>query len=152
VPLKVQIVVARYRSEKRISSVPYTLTVNAFGGGKASLRMGTNVAIPTAPTKDSTATASYQYRSIGTNIDCTATGLDDGRFKLDINIEDSSVYADVPGTENVPKMVTDIPAFRSFGLGASLVLKDGQTTEFVAATDKLTGEVTKIDVTLTVVK
>ena len=40
----------------------------------------------------------------------------------------------------------------SFSLSDSVVLKDGQTSEFVAATDKLTGEVTKIDVTLIVVK
>jgi RNA polymerase sigma factor (sigma-70 family) len=35
---------------------------------------------------------------------------------------------------------------------ASLILRDGQTSEFTAATDKITGEVTKIDVTLTVIK
>jgi Flp pilus assembly secretin CpaC len=150
VPLKVQIVIARYQGDKKIGSVPYTLTVNASGGGRASLRMGAQIAIPGGPTgKDP---ASFQYKSIGTNIDCTATGLDDGRFKLDINIEDSSVYPDVPGAQNVPKVISDIPAFRSFSLSDSVVLKDGQTSEFVAATDKMTGEVTKIDVMLTVVK
>ena len=150
VPLKVQIVIARYQGDKKIGSVPYTLTVNASGGGRASLRMSTQIAIPAGATgKDS---GSYQFHSIGTNIDCTATGLDDGRFKLDINIEDSSVYPDVPGAQNVPKAFSDIPAFRSFSLSDSVILKDGQTSEFVAATDKLTGEVTRIDVTLTVVK
>jgi len=32
------------------------------------------------------------------------------------------------------------------------VLKDGQTSQFTTAVDKLTGIVTKVDVTLTVVK
>ena len=37
-------------------------------------------------------------------------------------------------------------------LVASAMLKDGQSTQFSAATDKVSGEVVTIDVTLTVVK
>jgi hypothetical protein len=33
-----------------------------------------------------------------------------------------------------------------------MILKDGQTGQFTSATDKLTGETVKIDVTLTVVR
>jgi hypothetical protein len=51
----------------------------------------------------------------------------------------------------VPK-TNEAPAFQSFNLSDSLILKDGQSSELLAATDKVTGEVTKIDVTLTVIK
>ena len=55
VPLQVQIVMSRYQGEKRISSVPYTLTVNANtlqdeGGGRPSqLRMGARVPVRRFP-------------------------------------------------------------------------------------------------------
>jgi hypothetical protein len=33
-----------------------------------------------------------------------------------------------------------------------MILKDGQSAQFTAATDKINGEVTRVDVTLNVVK
>ena len=48
--------------------------------------------------------------------------------------------------------VPQLPALRSFRFTNSLVLKDGQTAQFTTAVDKVTGVVTKVDVTLTVVK
>ncbi len=153
-PLKVQIVISRYRGDKKVSNVPYMLSVNANGGGRASLRMGAQVPILTFMTPKDTVPgpmSSVQYKDIGTNIDCTASSTDDGRFKVDINIDDSSVYADGQSAEGVTK-VSDIPSFRSFRSSESVILKDGQTTEFTAATDRVNGEVTKVDVTLTVIK
>jgi hypothetical protein len=89
---------------------------------------------------------SYQYKDIGTNIDCSTGSLDDGRFRLELSIEDSSVE-ELAGAASV-----DRPSFRSFRSTNSLVLKDGQSAQFTTAVDKLTGVVTKVDVTLTVVK
>ena len=43
VPLKVQIVISRYEGDKKLSSLPYMLSVNA--GRSASLRMGTKVPV-----------------------------------------------------------------------------------------------------------
>jgi len=65
-----------------------------------------------------------------------------------LTIEDSSVYSDLPAGSKSP----DHPSFRTFKATNSLVLRDGQTAQFTMATDKLTGEVTKVDVTLTVSK
>jgi hypothetical protein len=45
-----------------------------------------------------------------------------------------------------------VTALRSFRFSNSFVLKDGQTAQFITAVDKVTGVVTKVDVTLTVVK
>jgi hypothetical protein len=44
------------------------------------------------------------------------------------------------------------PTLRSFSTSNEVVLKDGQTAQFTAAADKTTGEVMKVDVTLTVEK
>jgi hypothetical protein len=41
---------------------------------------------------------------------------------------------------------------RTFRTTNQLVLRDGQSSEFTAATDKVTGEVIKATVTLTVIK
>jgi type II secretory pathway component GspD/PulD (secretin) len=149
-PLKVQVVISRYEGEKKISSMPYMLSVNA--GRNASLRMGTRVPIlSTSYTPIATGGAgvnpltSYQYQDVGTNIDCTTGLLDDGRFRLDLSIEDSSV-------EEPSRPTGDRPALRSFRVTNSLVVKDGQTAQFTTAVDKITGVVTKVDVMLSVVK
>jgi len=45
IPLEVQIVLSRYQGEKRVSSMPYVMAVNA-NGERGSLNMGAEVAIP----------------------------------------------------------------------------------------------------------
>jgi predicted small secreted protein len=49
-------------------------------------------------------------------------------------------------------MITDAPAFRSFKGVNTVLLKDGQTRQYTVATDRVTGEVLKVDVTLKVLK
>ena len=140
-PLKVQIVVSRYQGEKKISSLPYTLSVTAgVGRTSANIRMGAQVPVPAA--------GSVQYRDVGTNIDCEAQALEDGRFRLQISVDDSSVYAE----ERPSAATSGSPSFRAFRAIDSMVLRDGGTSQFTTATDKLSGEIVKIDVTLTVVK
>ena len=152
VPLKVQVVIARYENDKKISSMPYMLSTNA--GRPANLRMGTRVpVVSTSYTPIASGGAgvnpltAYQYQDVGTNIDCNTLALDDGRFRVELAIEDSAVDPDAQ-----PRAATgDRPSFRSFRANNSLVLKDGQTSALTTAVDKLTGIVTKVDVTLTVV-
>jgi hypothetical protein len=83
--------------------------------------------------------------------DLTAQSTDDGRFRVDISIEDTSVYSEEQTAEGVAKM-SDIPSFRTFQTSNTVILKDGQSSEFTAAADRITGEVTRIDITVTVVK
>ena len=45
-----------------------------------------------------------------------------------------------------------MPVFRSYQSTNTLVLKDGQSREFTAAADRVSGEVIRIGVTLRVVK
>jgi hypothetical protein len=115
-PLQVQVVVSRYQGEKKISSLPYSLSVNP-DGRKTSLRMGAEVPIamgtvtPTAARgeKPVPPTSSYNYRSIGTNIDCSATAAAGNQFRLTLEIEDSSKNSD--DQSRTPK---GVPMFRTF--------------------------------------
>ena len=47
---------------------------------------------------------------------------------------------------------TTLPVIRTFRASNNLVLRDGQTRQFSAAADRITGEVVKVDVTLKVAK
>jgi len=153
-PLKVAVVVSRFQGEKKLSSLPYTLSVNA--GSRASLRMGAKVPVMMMMTanmpKDVPQGGPVQYQDVGTSIDCNvSTVQDDGRYRLEITIDDSSVYGDGPNpADNKP--APGNPSFRSFRANDSMALRDGQTSQFTTATDKVSGEIVKVDVTLTVVK
>jgi len=155
-PLRIQVVLSKYQGDKKISSMPYTLSVNS-DNGRASLRMGAQVPIvstvsqlPASDGKSVTPLQQVNYRDVGTNIDCQAHPTDaEGHFKLDLSIEDSSVYTQEGQNAMRPG---DHPSFRSFRSTNTLLLKDGQTTQFTTATDKVSGEVVKVDVTLTIVK
>jgi hypothetical protein len=92
------------------------------------------------PSSDKT----YQYRNVGTNMACGANQLEDGRFRLFLTVNDSSVMSS--------KDASGYPSFQSFTTQNYLILRDGQTAQYIAATDKVTGEVTKVDVTVTVLK
>jgi Bacterial type II and III secretion system protein len=155
VAVRVQVVLSRYQGEKKISSLPYTLTVNMDdrnrNSGQASLRLGTQVPITTMSRSGSDSNAplvpSVQYRDVGTSIDCIATSLDDGRFKLQLIVEDSSVETGPGSGSN-----TTHPAFRSFRTSDTVLLRDGQSAEYSTATDRVSGDVWKVNVALNVVK
>ena len=137
IPIRVQVTISRFQDEKKTSSLPFMLWVNA-NGEMTYLRNGQNVPIPKG-TPDSSVT----YQPVGTNITCRAVA-EGVRFRVSLTIEDSSV---VPA-KTAGGMVT----VTSLSTSNSLLLRDGQSAEFVAATDKVTGEVTRIDVTVTALK
>jgi len=153
-PLRISVVVSRFQGEKKLSSLPYTLSVNA--GSRGTLRMGAKVPVNMMMTanmpKDFPQGGPVQYQDVGTSIDCSVSAAqDDGRFRVEITIDDSSVYGDAPNpTDNKPPPGN--PSFRSFRASDSMVLRDGQTSQFTTATDKVSGEIVKVDVTLNVVK
>lgn len=145
VPLKLQVVFSRYQGEKKVSSLPYTLSVNA-DGRPVRLRMGIQVPIQTQmPNNVPTVT----YKDAANNLDCGAEALDDGRFKVACSLEQGSIYEAEPGRA----MSTAAgPMLRTFRSETDLLLRDGQTAQHAAGTDPVSGEILKIDVTLTVVK
>ena len=143
VPLKVQVVFTRTLGEKKISSMPYTLSVHAGSDGTA-VRMG--IQIPLTVRVDANTPATVMFKDVGTNLDCSAESLEDGRFKLDFSLEQGALASGDWGA------VSSTPVLRNFKARSSLILRDGQTGRYVAATDPVTGEVLQIDVTLNLVK
>jgi hypothetical protein len=151
VPLKVHVVISKYRADKKISSLPYDISVNT-NSGPTRLRIGGDVPYPHTRVQKSDAKpepVSYTFRTVGTSIDCTGFTEEGGRFRLNVSVSDDSIaYAD----EKDPGGLTDVPRFRAFSTSNTLLLRDGQTTQMTTAADPITGEVMRVDVTLTVVK
>ena len=153
-PLRVQVVFTEYDGEKKISSMPYTLLVNADDrGAPATIRMGVRVPIETG---SSTGAKQMQYLDVGTNLDGHADKMEDGRFVLKLSVEKSSLYT--PGTHEKPattggnEISSGQPVIQQFRSQINLLIRDGQTTQSTVATDPITGHVTKVDVTLNVIK
>jgi hypothetical protein len=155
--LRVQLVISRYQGEKRNGSLPYSLVVTA-GGDRVRMRMGVDTPVPTTAYTTTTGPdgtqkvpyTSYSYRNVGTNIDCLARDFGDGRYQLNLTVENSSALSSADRSGDLS--VAGAPLFRRFETSLNPLLRDGQTVQTVASTDPVTGEVVKIDVTLNVVK
>jgi hypothetical protein len=156
--LQLDVTISRYQGDKLVSSAPHTL-MTAIGSGvgvpdRASLRSSLQVPMvsttttPAADGKPATTTQTTRYQDIGTSIDSMIRSADGTRFSVWVSISDSSVYPE-PSPQ---KPLAGTPALRSFRSEHTSLLRDGQTTEFTAATDKVTGEIVKVRVTLKVLK
>lgn len=169
VPVRVEVVIARYQGDKRVSRLPFTLFVNATrqtGAAEQPTRLRVGVEVPIVayqlstdakPTANAAPTSAIQYRPFGTNLDCSATALDDGRFSVTLSIEDSAPYSEqdkpaVSAATNEARTLAANPVFRSFRVSNVLVLREGQSTQVSTWTDRFSGEQVRLDVTLSVVK
>ena len=152
-PMRVQVVIARYEGEKRVSSLPYTMSLNAATTGVAQIRMGADVPISTAvieEQKPGTGGVKVSYDQIGTNIDCRVRPTDDRRYIVELTISEKSVYAEGQGPQVARPRGN--PTFRSFRTHNTVILRDGQSAEFAAAGDRMTGEVVRVEVSLQLIK
>jgi hypothetical protein len=141
VPLKVVLTLARYQGDKRISSAPYTLWVTANEPHMTNLRMGVEMPVQSGP--------SFNYRSVGTSIDCNASGGPGATYKLALTVNDSWVtFAERDKAASAEAQ----PSFRSFHSTFNILLRDGQSAQYTTATDPVSGEVAKIDIALNVLK
>jgi len=150
IPVKLQFVISKYQGEKKISSVPYLLSVN-IGGPRAGLRMGAQVPYATTQVSDGVKTPSYSYRDVGVGIDVSNQMLlDSGLYKMDVVIEDTSISSSnqVQGAPSI----SAVPVFRTFRANNSVMLREGQQMQLTTAADPISGDVMRVDVTLTVVK
>lgn len=147
-PLKLQVVIARYQGEKKVSSMPYTLALLAADRPmyRGSVQSAIQVLIPMVTVAEKT--TGPVYKDVGTKIDCSATTIEGGRFKVEINLEDAGVYPDA----KLPADGMKGPWLTAFRSTQTVLLKDGQTVEYSTGTDRATGEIVKLEVTLTVVK
>ena len=157
VQLMVDVTISRHLNDKTLSSTPYTLAVIP-DNNRGSLRMGGEVPIPSTTFtpaakedgKPASPLTSYGYRSIGTSIDAVATAGAPGQFRVTLTIDENSIYP--PELAPATTKTTGAPAFRSFKSTNTVALRDGQSLNYTMATDRLTGEVYRVTVKLTVVK
>lgn len=153
VPLKLDVVISRQAGDKKISSMPYSMWLTANSPERqASLRLGVQVPVPSMVTPNvkegekAEPIRSFTYRDIGTNIDASATSASEGRYTVAITLSDSGLNSKgelAPG---------GAPLLRNFTSRFFLVLRDGQSATYMSATDPVTGETLKVDVTLSVLK
>ncbi len=156
-PLRIQVLFSEYEGEKKVNSLPYTVSVNADeppGRERTSLRMGIRIPITVQapPGKDTT-----QYMDVGTDIDGGAMSTEDGHFKLNLTVRRSTVYASGPEKKSLDwtpgdQPLSAQPILRQFSASFNLLLRDGQTVQTTMATDPVSGRVVKVDVTLNIVK
>ena len=157
VDMSVEVTISRYRGDELISSLPYVLSLTSAGGGPASLRMGAEVPVLTMmqpATPDGAPVPGlhggpFNYRPVGTQIDSFARSVGNDRYRVTVIIEESSVYDD-DETSTEAFRAPGAPVFRSFESSNTLVLRDGQSRQYTAAVDRVTGESIRVDVTLTV--
>lgn len=174
-PAKVDVVIERYQADKKVSSMPFSLWVTGGSPGRndsqGSLRIG--VAVPigsTTVTRGSNApgstrsdtTTAPEYKDVGTSIDCFLSMTEDGKYVLRVNLNDTSIFD--PSAQRQAALAArglaapttsravDASAFRTLQFNNTLLMRDGQTAELASATDKITGEVVKAQVTLTIAK
>jgi hypothetical protein len=154
-PLRIQVTISRFEGEKKVATLPYSLMVNAGDReNRVALRMGVAVPITTMGKDGPTVTV----HDIGTNMDCSATPADGGRFRVNLAVNYSAVYESDPrhlqavAQTGAAKPGETTPLVRSFTSSFSLLLRNGETGQSIAATDPVTGEVMRIDVSLTVLK
>jgi Flp pilus assembly secretin CpaC len=154
VPLKVTVVFNEYDGDKKLSSLPYVLFVKTDETARfvGRVRMGVRVPIWTGG-KDS----AVQYQDVGSNLDCGAQALEEGKYMLDLSLERSSLYPSSGGKGDTPEASkfddqSRQPLVRTFRANLALMLRDGQTAQNSIATDPLNGHVIKVEVTLNVVR
>jgi hypothetical protein len=154
-PLKIQIVFTEMDGDKKVKSMPYTM-VFATGVGHdpnvAKLRVGSRVPLYTG--KDS----GLQYIDVGTNLDCRAEKLDDGRYSVRLSLERSWVQADVQipveqpmSSGGTPGQFKE-PVIGQYKIDATMIARVGQPVDTTTATDPISGRALKIDVTLSALK
>lgn len=147
--LRIHVLLNEYDGEKKVGSFPYTLTVEEDFPNPTKLRMGIRVPVATGNNQ-------YQYMDVGTNIDCRAKTLADGRYRLTLSVERTSVYSvDEKKGAELPGNTTPIgaqPIVRNFRVEFNSLLRDGQTVQTTSAADPVSGRVLKVDVTVNVVK
>jgi hypothetical protein len=143
VPLRLEITLARTDATRSVDERTYVLWFNTEDG-PATLKTG--VEMPVAVTTFEAAhpqgtppTTNYQYRNVGVNLQCNAKPVGDGRYKLDLQFEQSSTQAAPRGPGG--------PNFRTAGGHFKLVLRDGQSSAADIATSAV-GEGLRMQATL----
>jgi hypothetical protein len=143
IPVKLQIVISTYEGDRKVSSLPYTLLATA-NGSPVSIISSSNVPIP------SSNGGGVSYTNLGTNLQCTVT-TEAGSFKVAISFSDKTVLPNKTpaASATAPARNPDYATFHDVNYNSAISMKDGETKQLISAPDKVTSEILKIDVTLT---
>jgi hypothetical protein len=146
IPVKIQIVLTEYDGAKKIDSLPYTIPINVQDKSESRGYLRNGVRIPIISSQKA---GEVTYVDVGTNIDVHVRHSDDGRFAVELTTDRS--WLDTPaGTKDISS--ESAPMIHQSRSNVSMLVRDGQAAEQTIATDPLTGQVLKVDVSLTVLK
>ncbi len=140
--LRVQFQETRLRGESTTATRASTLAVQADAEG-ASVFVGSQVAISVAG-KEAPTTL---FKNVGVEGRVKVETLPDGRYRLDAHFEESSVLA--AGGGATATATGDNPILPVVRGESRLVLHEGETVPFASAVDPVTGEVVRVDLTVT---
>jgi hypothetical protein len=147
---RVLVTISRSTGDKKTASLPFTLWAN-LNGDPTTLNAGQFVAVPTSVVSTAGGedkaprVVPYSMQSVGTRITCQVKVSSDARFLVSLQVRDTYL---TPAKQGVSELAT----VKSLETINNLVLRDGQTADFATSTDITTGEVTRIDVTVTTLK
>jgi hypothetical protein len=168
IPLKVDVVFSHLQGTKKVSSMPYTLTVSAIpmspqamnnpgsspSGQTTSLRLGVDVYTgrTTGSASDGKTSSMPEYQYIGTNIDCRADYRTAGAYRLYLNVSDTSLVTPAAGQGDTSLVASVGAGVRRFLATNVLSIRDGQSSQFTVGTDPVSGETIRVDVTVSALK
>jgi hypothetical protein len=132
----------RLRGASTTATRACTVTLHA-DAGRARVFVGTQAAITVA---DKNAPASM-FKNAGVEARVGATTLPDGRYRLDARFEESSVLAASTGGDATT--AGGNPILQVVRGQSQVSLREGETVPFASAVDPVTGEVVRVDLTLT---
>jgi len=144
--LKLTVVISRFSGEKKIGNLPFVLLLTPTDSG-TTVQMSSSVPVPETVAKDGV--QSYAYRTVGTNITASSKEGSSGQYLVNLAISDSQMLGDAAAPSEAAKGLMRTQQFSS---SVRLPLKDGQVITYNAATDKLTGDLVRVEVTLNVLK
>jgi hypothetical protein len=139
--LRVQFQETRLRGESTTATRATTLALHADAEA-ASISVGSQVPIAVAG-KDATTTL---MKNVGVQGRAKVESLPDGRYRLNAHFEESSVLAPSGGAAVTSG---DNPILLVVRGESALVLREGETVPFASAVDPVTGEVVRVDLTVT---
>jgi len=134
----------RQHGNSETASRSCTLSLHADAGG-ARFFVGAQVLI----TVNESEALTRLFKNAGVTAEVTATTLPDGRYRLDARFEESSPLA--RGEDAGPAPPAENPILRVVKSESAVTLREGETVPFASAVDPVTGEIVRIDLTVTAV-
>ena len=148
VPVRLVLVVDRMDGVKVANSTPFELMVKANVGGTTSVNHGRSVPVVSTVRMDTTREEirSYNYRSIGSNLNISGMTATDKLISFELTVDISAIDA----SANAPASAG--PSFRTFTMQTLVTVKPGENTIVATTTDRINGETARVSVLAVIVR